>query len=283
MKWRGGAVFIASLLLILAAVRFANLALLWHATKQELQNKNTLGSVDYTFLGFSSEAKAAQELKRRADFRGQPLSIVCFYNYAYPARFLAHNRAAAAMVDLGRVIIQVCPGESAVTLYASGWLTQQCEEERRGSIEEPLLRSLLDQIAGHSPGAREFSFLSRPPSRSDYLKIPYLFYFFAPLVLIVLLSLRFGPGFLIAALYYVELFLLFDFKEVLVAVPFSWLLSQFNLEITDPLAWGLAAVLVCLAVAASVAGLYHYKQLRDQPWGKWLILFILLLPLALRF
>lgn len=281
--WTNVIIFSLLLLLALALVRFGNLTLLWHMTRLELQHK-PVSDGDYRYLGFSGDRKAVEELSKQIDLNRQPVTVVAYYTMARPAKFLIHNRGSARMLDLGRLVVYACSGGSAVTLYPTGLIRQECQDrEYAGYFEAPLLTKVIQAVAGKDSGVNKPSFILKSMAQTGYLKIPYLLYFYVPLVLIVLFTLRFGPGFLIASFYYVEIFLLFDFRQVMVEVPFSWVLKGLGLEFSEGLAWGIAAGWTALAVAATVAGIFWWRQLKTEKWGIWFIFLLFLLPLVLRF
>lgn len=281
--WTNVMIFSLLLLLALALVRFGNLTLMWHMNRLELQNK-PVSDGDYHYLGLSGDRKAAGELSKQAGLNRQPVTVVAYYTMARPAKFLIHNRDSARMLDLGRLVVYACSGGSEVTLYPTGMIRQECQDREYACyFEAPLLAKVIQAVAGSDSGVNKPSFILKSLAQTGYLKIPYLLYFYVPLVLIVLLTLRFGPGFLIAAFYYVEIFLLFDFRQVMVEVPFSWVLKGVGLEFGEGLAWGMAAGWTALAVAAAVAGIFGWRQLKAEKWGVWFLFLILLLPLVLRF
>jgi hypothetical protein len=119
--------------------------------------------------------------------------------------------------------------------------------------------------------------------KSEYLDIPYLVYFYLPLVLILVFSSFYSRAVFTSFFYYAGLFLLFDFKAVLFRVPFSWLTQLFNIKDTS-LVEGVGAVVVTvLFTLLGFFGLFNWKNRRDIFKEKLMVFFFLLLPLFLRF
>lgn len=282
-RWTSLTIFILLLLTALGLIRFGHLTMTWHMTRLELQKK-PISDGEYRYIGLADDRKAAEELENLSIFGRHSIGIVAYYNLAQPAKFMIHNRAAAKMVDLGRMVIYACQGNSAVVFYASGLVSQKCPDgESAAYYEIPLLSPFIQVITGRRADKPGPSFILKSLAQTGFLKIPYLLYFYVPLAVIVLLTMRFGLGFLMACFYYVEIFLLFDFRQALVEVPFSWALRGIGLQLTDGWAWGIAAGLMVLAVAGTVLGAANWRQFKSDKWGIWCLFLVLLLPLALRF
>jgi hypothetical protein len=130
-----------------------------------------------------------------------------------------------------------------------------------------------------SPG----SFVVKAQEQSPYLKIPYLIYFFLPLLLILVAIASTGEVMASAFFYYVEMFFLFDYKKLFAAIPLGWAFRALNIEISD-FRLKLAAVLLALFfLACTVFGLWHWKKREITNWQKRIILFFILLPWFLFF
>ena len=125
------------------------------------------------------------------------------------------------------------------------------------------------------------SFVVKAPETSRYLKIPYLIYFFLPLLLLAAAIIHFGPVMLAGCIYYVEMFFLFDYQNLFVNVPFGWLFKLVNFENSEVFTRFFAAALAIVFLAATVLGFWHWKKREVSVWQKRILLIFLLLPLAL--
>jgi hypothetical protein len=136
----------------------------------------------------------------------------------------------------------------------------------------------VDPAAG-----KDISFIMKTMEKTGYLDIPYLIYFYLPLVLIFVFSSFYSRAVFTSFFFYTGLFLLFDFKTVLFRVPFSWLTQLFNIKDTTPVE-GIGAVMVAvLFTLLGIYGLFNWKNRRDIFKEKLIVLFFILLPIFLRF
>ena len=115
-------------------------------------------------------------------------------------------------------------------------------------------------------------------------------YFFLPLLVIIMLGAS-HRKFFISFFYYPGLFLLFDFKKVFFIAPFSWLTDLVGIDLSHTAAAIISAILLTLFLVGGFWGILskHKKESMDYTgyyisvWGKGIIAFFLLLPVALRF
>jgi hypothetical protein len=282
-------------LVLLAAVRFLNQTFLWNVFRMELENGPRPGRGEYAFLVASARMDRASLLLTARTVR--PLAetvVIGYHDFFRPARFLIRCGKPLSFVDVGPALVAVGPGVSAVTLYASDIV----EIGSGGSIRAayfgdsplaPAFRRLARNMENRTESAnplhpaKPISFLLKPPETSPFLRIPPLLYFFLPGVLILLLAALYGRAVFCSFFYYLELFFLFSGKKALVSVPFFWLFRRRLLEPSDPWTWGIAVLLLLLFTAGGTAGLLDWKKIGRGRLEKWIVLFFLLLPLALRF
>ena len=279
-------------LALLTAVRFLNQALLWNVFRMELKNGSPPGRGEYDFLVAAGRMDLASlQLTVRTVRPLAEAVVIGYHDFFHPARFLVRGGKPLSFVDVGPALVAVGPGVSSVTLYASDIVTIGAGGSIRSAYfgESPLApvfhrlaRNMADR-AGSAKPAKPVSFLLKPPEASPFLRIPPLLYFFLPGVLILLLAAFLSRAMLCAFFYYLELFFLFSGKKALVSVPFFWLFRNQLLEPSDLWTWGIAVLLLLLFAASGMAGLRYWKKIERGSLEKWIILFFLMLPLALRF
>jgi hypothetical protein len=271
-----------ALVLLLVAIRFMNLALGWWVSYLELSHKPPNKEITYTFLHFSNYQKAKEkclELSQKPS--AAPVTVTAYFNLLQPAVFLVRNQAKFAAVDLGRMVVPLTPGLFTFTLYLSDLVEKQWDHNtQQAHWGDSLGRALL---APKSQDADDLSFIMKPLEKSAYLKIPYLVYFYLPLVLIFLLAGFYSRAVWTSFFYYIGLFLLFDFRKLLFAVPLGGVNHLFKIK--DPASGEVigAAVVVLLFTALGIIGLFHWRKTRDLFKERLMVFFFILLPLFLRF
>ena len=276
-------------ILVLLLVRMLNLGLWWHSNRLEIQHKAVLSNTQYTFLGFSSEAKAKKELDKMRNLGKSASVAVSYYDVFTPIGFAVFNRGQnTEMIDMGRLILYTCPGESSARMFFHGAISQNCSGMESEKYYEPFLlrrwfRLASSKLTGRKSQGPPPSFVLKPLANSHYLKVPYLIYFYLPFVLLILLTLHFGGGMLTGFFYFVEVFFLFDYRQVLAEVPFSWVKSITGGEFGLGAATVVSVAVAVLALLLFAAGLYQWKTLREHPVARLWVLFFVLLPLVLRF
>ncbi len=275
-------------IVVLLAVRILNLGLWWHTNRLELQNKAILSNTQYTFLGFSSRARATEELEKVGSFGTSATIAVAYYDLFTPIGFVVLNRQEnSEMVDMGRLILHTCPGPSSTQLYFHGAIIQNCsgkisEKYYEQFLLQRLLKIVSSKITKPNVEGKALSFIQKPLAGSNYLRLPYLIYFYVPLVFLILLTLNFGPGMLTGFFYFVEVFFLFDYRQVLAEVPFSWVKSLTGGEFGLSASMVTAVVVAVLALFLFTAGLFNWRSLRERPIARLWVLFFLLLPFIIR-
>lgn len=291
------------LLALLAAVRMLNLTLLWNTTKLELIN-NPLTQVDnFKFLGLSGYGHAQEKLTNSLTLH-KKLTIVSYFDLLHQSVFLIHCNETNSFVNLGVASIYLQPGTTTVSFYPMEIIETKRDGEASRAIYfgDSLFPSLYDKAANYISGTgggenpsdsgkqmkRRISFILNEMEGSSYLKISYYVYFYLPLLVILTLAGRYGRTFYISFIYYLELFLLFDFKRILFTIPFSWLINLLGVKISQTAAAIAAAVVLIPFVIGIFAGILHNrKEYPTQqvltPWSKSFIIFFILLPLFLRF
>jgi hypothetical protein len=286
------------LFLLLAAFRFMNLGMWWYVNKAEMsETPVSLGSgktVHYTFLGFSTQKKAVEEcrdLSRRLALRypGDIVTVAAYFNFLHPAIFEVLHKGKIALVDLGKTVVAVSGGQSSYTVCLSDFIQKRKEGKSYwGHLGTSFLLNMFTGVPADitvttDKAPEGLSFYAKTADNSTYLKIPYLTYFYLPLVLIIIMAFFNSPAVLTSFFYYVGLFLLFDFRRDLFSTPLKWLIDLLKLEIegyTDLI--GSLAV-VALFVFLGVIGLMNWKKIRAPFQERLTIMFFLILPIFLRF
>ncbi len=272
----------------LAVVHFLNLFMQWTLISSELARKPSFQSPEYTFLGFSPLHRQEIAAIGRLPNSAPAGRVFAFFDLLHPAVFMVWNNAGVEeFFDLGPVLVALPAGASRIAfLPGSVFVISQWEKslvrDFAGSIGGAIRARALnkdDARSGILPG----SFVVKAAERSPSLRIPYLVYFYLPLVFIIIAVATSGAGMATAFFYYAGMFFLFDFEKLFVTVPLAWLLKALGLELATPWIKALAAVMALLFLAAAVYGLLHWKDKEMPPSGKWIVWFFILLPLALFF
>lgn len=263
----------------------------WTITRQELAEKPAYRTPEYTFLGFSllnQEKIAAVQRLPNAAPSGR---VFAFYDWFHPSVFLVWNNGQGEeFFDLGPLLAAVPAGASRVSLLPAGiFLLRQGKMTVARNYGGSILGSVWardlnkkNSAAGKGNGSMTGSFVVKQEGASR-LKLPYLVYFYLPLLLILILVATSGAGLAAAFFYYVEMFFLFDFQKLFVTVPLAWLFNALGVELSDP--WGkvLAVSMALLFLAVSFYGLWRWKNDEIPRSQKWLVLFFILLPFFLFF
>jgi hypothetical protein len=284
---------IALLAILLVVFRFINLTLWWFMAKLELtdlvyQPAKMLmltKNIHYTFLDFSTYEKAGKECREFAP-KGpgdNSIHVAAYFNLLHPGIFLIQNNNGNSFVDLGRVIVNAAPGLSTFTLYLSDFIEKR--RDRKKNLEHlgnSLLLSTLLPTKQQDPGNR-ITFILKPPEKLKYLDIPYLLYFYLPLVLILIFAHLYSRAVFTAFFYYPLLFLLFDFRTVLFTVPFNWIMESADLVPGALMeTWG-AVIIAVLFTLPAIIGMFSWKNRRNIFRELLIVLFFFLLPIFLRF
>jgi hypothetical protein len=282
--------FVALLLLGLLLIHFLNLFLQWTVIRKELAHGPAFQTPEYTFIGFSpfnQKKIAAVQLLRNAAPSGR---IFAFFDLLHPSVFMAWNNGSKEnFVDLGPVVVAVPPGASRVSFFpGSVFLLRQGQKTAVKYFGDAIVGQawfgfLAKKISGRVGIAATLpgSFVVKALETSRYLKIPYLIYFFLPLLLLGAAIIHFGPVMLAGCIYYIEMFFLFDYQNLFVNVPFSWLFKLVNFENSETFTRFFAAALAIVFLAATVLGFWHWKKREVSVWQKRILMIFLLLPLAL--
>ncbi|HUU04731.1 MAG TPA: hypothetical protein VMZ49_02520 [Patescibacteria group bacterium] len=284
--------FVALLLIGLLLIHFLNLFLQWTVIRKELAHGPAFQTPEYTFIGFSlfnQKKIAAVQLLRNAAPSGR---IFAFFDLLHPAIFMIwNNNQKEYFVDLGPVVMAVPPGSSRVSLFpGSVFLLQQGRKTVVKYFGDAIVGQawhgfLAKKISGRGGNAAPLtgSFVVKAPETSRYLKIPYLIYFFLPLLLLGAALIHFGPVMLAGCVYYVEMFFLFDYQNLFVNVPFGWLFKLINFENSEASTRFFAAGLAIVFLAGTILGFWHWQKREVSAWQKRILLFFVLLPLVLYF
>lgn len=284
--------------LLLCVVRFLNLVMWWNVTRLELSTTQLTRVENYHFLGLSSYEKAEKKCQYFSQVRPTGETIVSYFDPVHPVVFLVDKGDQRGFVNLGLMTVYPGPGLTAFIFYPADIV----ESKRKNSpgkavyfgnsLFPGLFQTLAKYIAGSGgrdqPPGSGISYIINPLEDSKYLKVPYMVYFYLPMVLIFILGVHYGGAFYISFFYYLGLFLLFDFRKVLFIIPFSWLIKLLGIEVSPLAAFITAALVLTLFAVLAFVGISYYRRLAPAErrlglWSKGLIFFFLLCPLFLRF
>lgn len=278
-------------LLLLAGLvlaHFLNLFMQWTLISGELSRKPSFQSPEYSFLGFAPLHQQEIAAIGRLPNSAPAGRIFAFFDLLHPAVFMVWNNAGEEeFFDLGPVLVALPAGASRIAfLPGSIFLLSQREKsvarDFAGSIGGGILARALNQDDSRN-GTLPGSFVVKAAERSPSLRIPYLVYFYLPLLLIIIAVATSGAGMAMAFFYYAGMFLLFDFEKLFVTIPLAWLFNALGIELAAPWIKVLAGAMALFFLAAAVYGWLRWQGREMTPSGKWLAWFFALLPLALFF
>jgi hypothetical protein len=286
-RGRGALIFVLSLVVFLLAVYSVNLFLHWTVTRLELAEGPVFQSPDYSFFGFSLFNRKEIAAVRYFENSSRPTRVFGFFDFFHPAVFAVWNKSDMTFVDLGPIIMALPSGFSRVAFFPGGAFILEHGDKMAmkyfgaspgGSLWYNLLAKRFN---ASSPGAKALpavSFVVKELEKTRYLKIPYLLYFYVPLLIIFFLVVRYGLSLLLAFFYYLGLFFLFDYRQVFVTVPFDWLFTIFNLELSARQVEFAAVGLAAVFAFCTVIGFWHWKKSAVPGWAKKAVLVFALLP-----
>lgn len=274
-------------ILILGACRFGNLFIRSIFYKLEASSSRLTPYLDYSFEGLSSKESIIERIKGSPPVKptGKKVFVTVFFTPMYPAVFVIRNNFPRLLtpVDLGNIIVMVKPGISTYTFTLPGMLIK----EQDGNLSEmPLERNLIREVfdnKNENTKSNSISYAEKPPETQKYLHIPFLVYFFLPLVLLLLMKHFLSPAVLVGFFYYVGLFILFDFREVFCNIPFQWFIKNLDLKMTDSISAFAAGFIGVLFVLLGVAGILNWKKMENGFKEKLVIIVFVFLPVFLRY
>ena len=275
------------ILTMLLLVRMANMGLLWHLQGQEIRNRPRVKLGNYVFLGLASEESAKERLLRYSDMGTRSIAMVSYFNLIHPAAYLISNKGGGVFVDLGRLSVYVRSGETQVSFHPEDIV----ERRWRGTTQAfyfgeaplaPIFKSLARMMVARTKPGPEISYVIEPMGKMKYIRWSYMIYFYLPLILIVWLSSVYGRGFWISFLYYLGLFLFFDFKHALVTVPFFWFLDFTNIPLSSGAVLVFSLIILLVFIVLALSSFSQWRNLDKKGWARPLVLFFILLALFLR-
>jgi len=281
-----------TIVLLLVTFRFINLISLYFLNHLEIGDQ---ANAIYRPIGFTTEAGAQKKLGIfHAEMAAADIvHVVSGFDLWNSFVFYIYNPGAMTFVDFGALNVRVEKGFSSIafsplevirlrdtrnrTLYRYGGI----------SLVSPLIGKQVDRLQAHSVTGlvKGFSYMVRPLEKSRYLYILYMVYFFLPLIIILIAAFTVDLNLLAALFYYAGLFVLFNFKQVMVELPFGWLfrLIGFTPEavVLTAIAIAFLVVFLFLAIRGITGGLSISEKKIE--WRGGFIFFFMALPLFLRF
>jgi len=272
----------------LIMVRFGNLYLNYFITQTEITRTTATKNINYHFIGFSNPTQAQEELLKRSPGKKNVGSydVVCYFDLVYPSIFTFQSSSiyAAPSIDLGE--IAVIPQTGVTTLKFS--LDEFIEKDVDGKKSR--------MFRGNSPASRIFppkiseeeqihaSFLLKEKASLKYHYIPYMIYFYVPLIVILILTATNSLFMLSSFLYYGGMLFLFDFQWAFVFGPFEWLYSILKLDI-DVSIWNWVPwVMIFIFFLLSIIGVLSGWKRQSNRFKEIVnVITFILLPLCLRF
>lgn len=276
------------LLVILALfiVRTGNIILTYHINKRQLTQMPIIGAQN-TFMGISSAKKAREEFERLDFSNPQTTTILCYYNLLQPGIFLISQKGPPQFQEFGPLAIYTPIGESKVSLLGQHFFN--ISHQKHSSLVytgraplTPLILSLFKNV--NQEKSQNISFAVKPLTQYPPLRIPYMVYFFLPLLLILILRTNYSPAIYLSFSYYMVAFLFFNPTQFFLSGPFHWIFSLLHLELPPhSIRMIIAILLTVFAGVAAFIGLINWKKSDPDSLERTYILSFLLLPLFLVF
>lgn len=291
-KTRKTIYFFLAILALLLVVHFLNIFMHWTVVRLELAQAPVFNSPEYSFFGFSLLNQDKISTVHYFKNSSKPARVFVYFDLLHPAVFAVWNKEDMAFIDLGPILLSLPAGFTRVSLFPGpGFFI---EHENKISLKSHsasyggawwyrFLAGRLRTSKTNLGELRNVSFVVKELEISRYLKIPYLLYFYLPLVLIIFFAVRHGAVFLTAFFYFVEMFFLFDFRGMFVTVPFDWFFKLVHWEISVGQVELAATALGAFFFLCAVFGLWHWKKNKLTWLDKGIILFFILLPFFLFF
>lgn len=193
------------ILVSLVLIRFIDLTIIWNLGKAELhyllktEEWESKNNCYYTFLGFKGYESAKAELLSISNEREEKVIIVSYYTLLSPAVFLIHNKDSGELIFLPWDAVQTYKGITEVTFYKCDLARIKSNDHIEYKIV-PVIGTFLsnlkvlfdDSIVSISWGI----------DYSMYLNKIYMFYFFFPLILILVFSYVFSKAVFVSFSYY---------------------------------------------------------------------------------
>ncbi len=281
--------FAVWLLLLLSAVRFVNLGINWFAIRGEIDSNQSLKTTNYTYLHLGSLAGADDALSRYSRTKTNVTRAAAWFDLLCPAHFLVHNKTSGLTpVDLGPVIVLAPPGKTQYSLnfwdgISAKPFTQAANTSGSRAAESALYRpSILGSLIFPAKKKQRISFTVKPPGSSLQSMLPWLLYFFLPLVVILGYGYQRSRAVWIAFFYYPFAFLLFDYQLLFFHAPLYPLLKTLKSDFVLSLAPVIAPVIALLLTIPGIVGIMKRREMKDNFAETLVVFFFLCLPLILR-
>jgi hypothetical protein len=279
-------------LLILIVIRFLNFSFTWQMTKLELQKNPMVENQNYFFIGLSSVEKARQRLLKYSDTGTRSLAVVSYFSLLHPLVYLVSNSASDTFVELGRLAVLVKPGITCLKIFPQDVVEMKRENTVQKTFFGSALMSFLLDTTGNDrsmvsttrqKSTQHMSYVYNRLVSSHFLKIPYLVYFYLPILLILWFSLIYGKGLYLGFLYYFWIFLFFDIRSILVEIPFFWFFNLLGIEISSGASMITGIGITMIFSTLAVLGLAHWRHVKKTFWSRTAVVVLVLLPMFLRF
>lgn len=277
-----------SLMIILAlfVIRTGNIIFTYHINKKQLTRLPIINAQN-SFIGLSGSRGAREELERLAFSNRTSATILCYYNLLQPAIFLISQKGSPQFQEFGPVAVYIPAGHSKVSLLGQHYFNFSHQKQRsmvytgRAPLS-PFFREIAENVNLGKP--QSVSYAMKPLSQYPSLRIPYMIYFFLPVLLILFLRTTYSPAIYICFAYYIMAFLLFNPTDFFFTGPFHWVFSMLKLELPPHSIRLIIAIFLALSAGvATFIGLMNWKKSVPDSWERTYILFFILIPLALVF
>jgi hypothetical protein len=291
-------VIILSLILALIVVRLIDCKIMWGLAKLEYEylhknhNSNISSSGSHViFYGISDYQAAKRKLKSLMDSSDKNIIVVSYYNLLSPAIYLIYSKRddKTILPWLGEITLE--KGLNEIYIYKSDRV-KVLSKSKKEKLSTMVLGSWLLLFKPFNIKRNvQNQFLPEYPSfqisSSRYLRKIYIFYFYFPLLLILLITLFYSKKIFLSLYYFLIILILFHFRFVIFSGA-GYLIKIF-IDLTGfSLVWAILFIIY-------ITGLYFLffkgisfawnlrKTERLTFLEKSIILFFLLLPVIFRF
>ncbi len=279
---------------ILIGSRIINSFIWWGSSYLELKKYPDNRAHIHIFPILKDSASAKEEIKNIAYTQNKDVVIGLLFDLRYKNRLLIFNKKQSSyLIKTGMLMNSAFPGISDLRIYNSD-IVKMKYKNKVGvkafgnsiliSVFRSLAKTLEDNaVDGNNKERLKFSYIKPPVIQLKYYQLPYLVYFFLPLILILLLVNTYGKVILLSAIFYIEMLLLFNIKTIFFTGPFYWIFSLFKIEELKIMTMIIIGLFIMIILVLILSGLRNIKKDKIT-WRKTLIiLFFILLPLFLKF
>lgn len=281
-------------LMALLMIRFMDFTLFYNFVKKDLEETPGLmkKNFHYAFIGFSSFNNAEKTLMRIMNKTSEGGAIIGYYDLIHPVVFLVYNKTDTKMEPILWELRFNAIQKGLTEIYSYKFEFSKVVHQGKSEfymtciLGTPFSSYGNRELKNDSDLAGYTHALIHSPcfglNIMKKLKDIYIYYFYAPFIIILLLHFIFGRSILLSFLYFGEMVLLFPVKYFAL-YPLERLLSLLGFQGDSIPGLCFMSLLLITVIILIIMGFREKKKVRLKPVIKFIILFFLLLPILLRF